>query len=73
MEWTDVLIKALVALAAVAGAIAAVFKWITARRHSRAEVSSRSQKNASENGPVIQAGRDVHFINKSFNKTTGRD
>lgn len=72
MDWLEILVKALVAIAAVGGAIAAVFKWLASRQRSRSPSQSENRDTMPVGGPTIQAGRDVHFINNSFNKTTGK-
>jgi hypothetical protein len=69
MDWIEFGLKALVAVAAIAGAIAAIFKWLTERR-SRISAGSNLDHSANK-GASIKAGRDVNTISNSFNRTVG--
>jgi hypothetical protein len=71
LDWSDIIIKGLVALAAVAGAVAAFLNWLRPR-NPREEGSTSSPTNNStrtDNSTrvIINADGDVN-IYKSFNR-----
>ena len=57
MDRFAIWMQVLVAVAAVFGAIAAVFKWLSSR---------------NKRGVTVRAGRDVNYVNKSFNRFFSR-
>jgi hypothetical protein len=71
MDWIELALKILVAIAAVAGAIAALFKWLTARKIRSAVNQTNSRDDSINKGASINARGNVNIINKSFNRTVG--
>jgi len=68
MDWFDLLVKGLVAITAIAGAVTAFFAWRSRRKVHGGEVPKRSSINKTVS---MNAGRDINIIDKSFNRFIG--
>ena len=67
MDWSEIVIKGLAALAAVAGAVAAWLNWPRPRRREERSAIPSPTGNSTLNDVSIRAGGDVNISN-SFNR-----
>jgi len=67
-EWIQVILKTLIAVAALAGAIAAIFRWLRSRARTSIE---RARLEAGEKPGTtikINAGGSVKVVKDSYNR-----
>jgi hypothetical protein len=68
LNWSEIIIEGLAALAAVAGAIAALLNWLRQRKRREKDPDAPpSTRNSAHYRLPIRGGRDVNIID-SFNQ-----
>ncbi len=74
-DWVQVILKALVAVAALAGAIAAIFRWLGSRARTAIEERRLEAAEGPQTNVNVRAGRDANVNtnvnNRSFNTRNG--
>ena len=68
-DWAQIVLKALIAVAALAGAIAAIFRWLGSRARTsiegtRLEVDEKRRTTIEIN----DTGGSVNVVNESYNR-----
>jgi hypothetical protein len=70
-DWVQVILKALIAVAALAGAIAAIFRWLRHRARAPVEATRLEAENPRTTNITVKAKGNVNVVSESYNTGNG--